>query len=43
MSPVEKRIKEYGAPEDQLEYIVENGVDAFITRQDAIKTKYPKS
>ena len=43
MSPVEKRIKEYGSPEDQLEYIVENGVDAFITRQDAIKTKYPKS
>ena len=25
------------------EYIVENGIDAFITRQDAIKTKYPKS
>jgi len=37
-----KRIKEYGSVEEQLEYIVENGLDAFITRQSNIKLKYPK-
>ena len=40
---LEKRQEEYGGLPEQLEYIVENGVDAFITRQEAIKTKYPKS
>jgi hypothetical protein len=40
---LEKRQEEYGGPNAQFEYIVENGVDAFITRQEAIKTKYPKS
>ena len=43
MSPIEKRIAEYGSPESQLEYIVENGVDAFVAKQNAIKAKYPKS
>ena len=38
-----KRQEEYGGLPEQLEYIVENGIDAFITRQNAIKTKYPKS
>ena len=37
-----KRQKEYGTVEEQLEYIVENGLDAFITRQNGIKDKYPK-
>ena len=40
---LEKRQEEYGGLPEQLEYIVENGVAAFITRQEAIKTKYPKS
>jgi len=39
---VDNRQKEYGSTETQLEFIVENGVDAFITRQNEIKTKYPK-
>lgn len=39
---VEKRIAEYGTAEQQLEYIVENGIDAFITKQKAVKTKYAK-
>ena len=40
---VSRRLEEYGPASVQFEYIVENGIDAFITRQDAIKTKYPKS
>jgi hypothetical protein len=40
---LEKRQEEYGGPNVQFEYIVENGVAAFITRQEAIKAKYPKS
>jgi hypothetical protein len=40
---VSRRMEEYGPASVQFEYIVENGIDAFITRQDAIKTKYPKS
>ena len=38
-----KRQEEYGGPNIQFEYIVENGVAAFITRQEAIKAKYPKA
>jgi len=41
-TPIEKRKNEYGTIEEQLEYIVENGLEAFITRQNAIKAKYPK-
>ena len=37
-----KRQEEYGTVEKQLEYIVENGLDAFITKQNEIKSKYPK-
>jgi hypothetical protein len=37
-----ERQKEYGSTEEQLEYIVENGLDAFITKQNEIKSKYPK-
>ena len=40
---VSRRLEEYGPASVQFEYIVENGIDAFITRQDAIKTKYPKT
>jgi len=36
------RIKEYGTTVEQLEYIVENGVEAFIEKQQQIKTDNPK-
>ncbi len=39
---VEKRLEEYGSEKEQLEYIVENGIEAFIAKQEAIKTKFPK-
>ena len=39
---VANRQKEYGSLAEQLEYIVEHGVSAFIEKQNAIKTKYPK-
>ena len=39
---VANRQAEYGSTESQLEFLVENGVDAFITRQNEIKNKYPK-
>ncbi len=38
----QKRQAEYGSTESQLEFLVENGVDAFIARQNEIKNKYPK-
>lgn len=37
-----KRKKEYGNIEEQIEYITENGLDAWQTRVQSIKTKYPK-
>lgn len=40
---VEKRIAEYGTAEQQLEYIVENGIEKFITKQKAVKDKYKKA
>ena len=39
---IAKRIAEYGSSSDQLAYIMENGVDAFVAKQQAIKDKYPK-
>jgi len=36
------RIKEYGSTAEQLEYIVENGVSAFIEKQQQIKISNPK-
>jgi len=36
------RKKEYGTTAEQLEYIVENGVEAFIEKQQQIKTDNPK-
>lgn len=38
----DKRNKERGFFQEQLEYIVENGIDAFINRDMAIRAKYPK-
>ena len=40
---IQTRTKLYGTTAEQLEYIVENGVDAFITKQQQIKTDNPKS
>tara|TARA_R110000851_G_scaffold332916_2_gene510424 strand:+ start:402 stop:719 length:318 start_codon:yes stop_codon:yes gene_type:complete len=37
-----QRQTEYGSIKTQLEFIVEKGIDAFITRQNAVKLKYPK-
>ena len=39
---VANRQKEYGSLAEQLEYITENGLDAWQTKVQAIKTKYPK-
>ena len=39
---VANRQKEYGSIAEQIEYIVEHGVSAFIEKQNLIKTKYPK-
>ena len=33
----------YGSTAEQLEYIVENGVDAFIAKQNQIKSDNPKT
>ena len=37
------RTKLYGSTAEQLEYIVENGVDAFIAKQNQIKSENPKN
>ena len=39
---ISTRTKLYGTIAEQLEYIVENGVDAFITKQQQIKSDNPK-
>jgi len=39
---INTRTKLYGTLAEQLEYIVENGVDAFITKQQQIKSDNPK-
>ena len=36
------RTKLYGTTAEQLEYIVENGVDAFVAKQNQIKLDNPK-
>jgi hypothetical protein len=38
----DKRLKEYGTMEQQIEYITENGLDAWQTKVNTIKIKYPK-
>ena len=40
---IETRKGLYGTTEEQLEYIVENGVDAFVTKQNQIKLDNPKT
>ena len=39
---IQARIKLYGSTAEQLEYIVENGVSAFIEKQNQIKLENPK-
>jgi hypothetical protein len=39
---VQNRIKEYGTIAQQIEYITENGLDAWQTKVNNIKLKYPK-
>lgn len=38
----EKRMLAYGLPETQLEFITENGIEAWQTKVAEIKSKYPK-
>ena len=40
---IQTRINLYGSTAEQLEYIVENGVDAFIAKQNQIKSDNPKT
>jgi hypothetical protein len=42
LAQVQKRIKEYGTIAQQIEYITENGLDAWQTKVNNIKAKYPK-
>ena len=39
---VQNRIKEYGSIAEQIEYITENGLDAWQSKVNSIKLKYPK-
>jgi hypothetical protein len=39
---VDNRIKEYGSIAEQIEYITENGLDAWQSKVNSIKAKYPK-
>ena len=41
-SQISNRMAEYGNAAEQLEIIVEQGVDALASRNNAIKAKYPK-
>jgi len=39
---IKTRLNLYGTTAEQLEYIVENGVDGFISKQNQIKLENPK-
>ena len=39
---VQNRINEYGSIAEQIEYITENGIDAWQSKVNSIKLKYPK-
>jgi hypothetical protein len=39
---VSNRQKEYGSTAEQIEYITENGLEAWQSKVQEIKTKYPK-
>ena len=40
---VQNRIKEYGSIAEQIEYITENGIEAWQSKVNSIKSKYPKN
>ena len=40
---VQNRIKEYGSIAEQIEYITENGLEAWQSKVNSIKAKYPKN
>ena len=40
---ISNRIKEYGSIAEQIEYITENGLDAWQSKVNSIKAKYPKN
>ena len=42
LGQIAKRKAEYGTPADQMENIIENGLEAEQTRIQSIKDKYPK-
>jgi len=39
---VANRQKEYGTPQEMIEFITEKGLEAWKTNVQSIKTKYPK-
>ena len=39
---LEQRLQDYGSPQEQIEYITENGLAAWQTRVAEIKARYPK-
>jgi hypothetical protein len=39
---VQNRIKKYGSIAEQIEFITENGLEAWQTKVNSIKAKYPK-
>lgn len=43
LSYSEKRLIEYGSPSEQMEFITENGFDAWQAKVAEIKAKYPKA
>ena len=42
LTAVENRVAEYGALVDQIEFITENGLEAWQTKVAEIKVRYPK-
>jgi hypothetical protein len=38
----DKRLSEYGTPQEQIEFITENGLDSWQNKVIKIKEKYPK-
>jgi hypothetical protein len=42
LQQVQNRIKEYGSIAEQIEYITENGLEAWQSKVNSIKAKYPK-
>ena len=43
LSYEENRLEAYGSPNDQIEFITENGLEAWQSKVSEIKSQYPKS